>query len=188
MRKDASRARLTKRPINVKRMAKMQKWEEKKSGQELDFPSGPAVKNLPAVQERQETWVRKIPWRRAWQPTVVFLLWESHGQRNLAGCSPWGLKESDTAERLSTHHRQELAAQVLLLEEAGVRKLYLLKLSTGVNKLCYLHTRKYSSENEQLCATEWVSLRSITLITELHFQRKTMLHDSICIRFQSRQI
>ena len=32
--------------------------------------------------------VRKIPWRRAWQPTPVFLPKESHGQRILAGCSP----------------------------------------------------------------------------------------------------
>ena len=40
--------------------------------------------------------VGKILWRRAWQPTPVFLLGESHGQRSLAGYSPWGLKESDT--------------------------------------------------------------------------------------------
>jgi len=33
-------------------------------------------------------WVRKIPWRRAWQPTPVFLLGESHGQRSLVGYSP----------------------------------------------------------------------------------------------------
>ena len=43
-----------------------------------------------------DPWVGKIPWRRAWQPTLVFLLGESHGQRSLAGYSPWGLKESDT--------------------------------------------------------------------------------------------
>ena len=33
-----------------------------------------------------------IVWRRKWQPTPVFLPGESHGQRNLAGCSPWGRK------------------------------------------------------------------------------------------------
>jgi len=33
---------------------------------------------------------RKIPWRRKRQPTLVFLPGESHGQRNLAGYSPWG--------------------------------------------------------------------------------------------------
>ena len=38
------------------------------------------------------------PWRRARQPTPVFLPGESHGQRNLVGYSPWGLKEPDTTE------------------------------------------------------------------------------------------
>ena len=39
-----------------------------------------------------------MPWRRAWQPTPKFLPGDSHGQRNLAGYSPWGLKESDMTE------------------------------------------------------------------------------------------
>ena len=39
--------------------------------------------------------------RREWLPTPVFLLGESHGQRNLAGYSPWGHKESDTTEQLT---------------------------------------------------------------------------------------
>ena len=47
------------------------------------------VENLP---EMQETWVRKIPWRRKQQPTPVFLSGKSHGQRSLVGYSPWGHK------------------------------------------------------------------------------------------------
>ena len=43
-------------------------------------------------------WVRKIPWRRAWQPTPVFLAGESHGQRSLAAYSPECRKESDMTE------------------------------------------------------------------------------------------
>ena len=43
-------------------------------------------------------WVRKIPLRRAWQPAPVFLSGECHGQRSLAGYSPWGLTESDMTE------------------------------------------------------------------------------------------
>ena len=43
---------------------------------------------------------RKIPWRREWQPTPVFLPGESHGQRSLVGYSPWGCKELDTNEWL----------------------------------------------------------------------------------------
>ena len=42
-------------------------------------------------------WVRKIPWGRKWQPTLVFLPGKSHGQRNLADYSPWVHKESDMA-------------------------------------------------------------------------------------------
>ena len=40
-------------------------------------------------------WVWKIPWRRKWQPTPVFLPGESHGQRSLAGYSPRGLKKPE---------------------------------------------------------------------------------------------
>ena len=37
-----------------------------------------------------DPWVRKIPWRRKWQPTPVFLPGESHGQSGLAGYNPQG--------------------------------------------------------------------------------------------------
>ena len=42
-------------------------------------------------------------WRRKWQPTLVLLPGESHGQRSLVGYSPQGRKESDTTERLHFH-------------------------------------------------------------------------------------
>ena len=45
-------------------------------------------------------WVRKIPWRRKWQPTPVFLPGASHGQRRLVGYSPWGLKELDMTKNV----------------------------------------------------------------------------------------
>ena len=59
-----------------------------------DFPADSAVKNLPANtcqfrRHRFDPWVGKIPWRRKWQPTPVFLPGKSHGQRNLADYSPW---------------------------------------------------------------------------------------------------
>ena len=53
------------------------------------------VKSLPSMQK---TCVRKMPWRRKWQPTPVFLLGKSHGQMSLAGPSPWGCKELETTE------------------------------------------------------------------------------------------
>ena len=63
----------------------------------------PAVKNLPAdagdIKRRSfDPWVGKILWRRAWQPTPVFLPGEFHGQRSLVGYSLWGRKESDMTE------------------------------------------------------------------------------------------
>ena len=45
--------------------------------------------------------VRKIPWRRKWQPTPVFLPVKSQGQRNLVVYSPCGHKKSDTTEQLN---------------------------------------------------------------------------------------
>ena len=53
-----------------------------------------------------DSWVRKIPWR-AWPPTPVFLLGESHGQRSLAGYSPWDHKELDMTEHAGKDRRQE---------------------------------------------------------------------------------
>ena len=41
---------------------------------------------------RFNPWVGKIPWRRKWQPTPIFLSRKSHGQRSLVGYSPWGYK------------------------------------------------------------------------------------------------
>ena len=64
---------------------------------------GSVVKNLPASAEDARDmgsipWVGKSHWRRAWQPTPVFLPGESHGQRSLVGYSLWGRTESDTTE------------------------------------------------------------------------------------------
>ena len=72
--------------------------------------SGKKKKNPPANAgdvRNAGSYVGKIPWRRAWQPTPVFLPGESHGQRSLAGYSPWSHKESDITEQLSTHNMGE---------------------------------------------------------------------------------
>ena len=65
----------------------------------LDFPVVKMIKNLPAMEETQ-VWSlsRKIPWRREWQPSPVFLPGESHGQRSH---SPLSCKESDMTEGLT---------------------------------------------------------------------------------------
>ena len=56
-------------------------------------------------------WIGKIPWKSVWQPTLVFLLGESRGQRSLAGYSPQGHKQSDTTE--ATQHRHTLQGAFL---------------------------------------------------------------------------
>ena len=62
----------------------------------------PRLKHLPKCGRLGfDPWVGKIPWRRKWQPTPVFLRGESHGWRSLVGYSPWGCKESNTTELLT---------------------------------------------------------------------------------------
>ena len=71
----------------------------------MGFLGGASGKE-PACQCRRleiggfDPWVGKIPWRRKGQPSPVFLPGKSHGQRSLAGYSPWGPEVWDTAERL----------------------------------------------------------------------------------------
>ena len=69
------------------------------------------VKNLPAMQE---TWVGKIPWRREWLPTPVFLPGEFHGLY-----SPWSHKELDTTEQLSSSGEENV------ILDKGSGKLFL---------------------------------------------------------------
>ena len=56
-------------------------------------------------RHRFDCWVRKISWRRKWQPTPVFLHGKSHGLRSLEGDSTWVCKESDTTEQLNSSSR-----------------------------------------------------------------------------------
>ena len=62
-----------------------------------------SCKKPPAMQETPvQFWVGKFPWRRAWPPTPSSCLENPHGQRSLAGYSPWGQKESDMIKWLNT--------------------------------------------------------------------------------------
>ena len=58
----------------------------------LGFPGDTSGKESTCQCRRHgfDPWIRKIPWRRKWQSTTVFLSEKSHGQRNLAGYSTWG--------------------------------------------------------------------------------------------------
>ena len=71
----------------------------------MDFPGGASSKESACQCKRcqSDPWVRKISWRRKWHSTPVFLPGKFCSQRSLMGYSPWGHKESDTAEWLSMH-------------------------------------------------------------------------------------
>ena len=74
-----------------------------------------------SIQKR----VRKIPWRREWQPIPVFLPGESHERRIQVGYSPRGRKESDTTERLHF----SLSSVILVYNFLFMWYLYLILLS-----------------------------------------------------------
>ena len=78
----------------------------------LGFPGGTSSKEFTFWYRSHKryvfhSWVRKISWRRKWQPTPVFLPGESHGWRSPTGFSSWGCTEWDTTEWLSHQHHKE---------------------------------------------------------------------------------
>ena len=95
----------------------------------MGFPSGSAVKNLPAMQEMQEMRVQSLGWEEPLEEemaTPVFLPGEwtrhcpppPHGQRSLVGSSPWGRKELDIAAWASARCKYKKKSIPLLLSES----------------------------------------------------------------------
>ena len=62
-------------------------------------------------RRRFDLWIERIPWRRKWQLTLVFLAGKLHGQRSLSGYNPWGRTESDTFEHAYIHAPRSLSRQ-----------------------------------------------------------------------------
>ena len=69
---------------NLKKHIRKKDYTNGTSGERACLPAGRCERR------RFNSWVGKIPWRRKWQPTPVFLPGESHGQRSMTGYSPWG--------------------------------------------------------------------------------------------------
>ena len=100
------------------RVVLIQSWRIKSRAKDIKgFPGDTVVKNMHQCRRcrkhGQDTWVGKIPWRRKWQQTPVFLPGESHGQRSLTGYSPWGNIESDV-----TGHK-DIKSQVMKFWKPG---------------------------------------------------------------------
>ena len=70
-------------------------------------PKDPACQCRSHGRRGFDPWVRKIPWRRTWQPNPVFLLGESHGQRSVVGGGPSVCQESDMSIWAGTHNNRE---------------------------------------------------------------------------------
>ena len=70
-------------------------------------------------------WVGKIPWRREWLPTPVFLPGEFHGQRSLVGYSPWGRKQ-DMTEWFFTFPGNRLFSYISTLRKPIVPQYHLI--------------------------------------------------------------
>ena len=106
------------------------------------FPAGSVVKNLPTMQE---TWVWSLdqedPWRRKWQPTPVFLLGESHGERSLADFSPWGHKKLDTTEWLNTHTQTHIFVHLFCFLDSTYKWTYTIFIFLCLSSLSIIPSR-----------------------------------------------
>ena len=94
------------------------------------------VKNLPANLDAGDMGLIPglgAPWRREWQPTPIFWPGEFHGQGSLTGYSPWGCKESDTAEH--TYACTQRLAEVGFVNTSGGGKGYPLQDSGLENSI-----------------------------------------------------
>ena len=89
----------------------------------VGFPGGLALKNLPAVQEMQETWVWSLsqedPQEKEMATHSSIFAWEIPLQRSLASYNPWGHKESDTTEWLNNNKVARLFNSFNLVHEVS---------------------------------------------------------------------
>ena len=113
------------------------------------FPDGASGK-VPACQCRRHKrymfnpWVGMIPWRRACQPTPVFLPGKSHGQWSLVSYGPQDLKELNMTEVTSHTHTYYMVVLFLVFEGTSIlffivaAPIYI--LSNSVGGFLFLHT------------------------------------------------
>ena len=96
------------------------------------------VKNLPAKAGDSGS----IPW----QPTPVFLPGESHGQRSLAGYSPWGHKELGTTEKLT--YTQVIKSLQWRMSRSEIRNFCLICLENVCSAIALIFWLLAENENE----------------------------------------
>ena len=87
-----------------------------------------------ASDVRFDAWVRRIPWRRKWQPTPGFLPGKSHGQRSLVDYSPWGSQKvgQDLATKITTAAKHKEVTAGPDIQTVGWRRQHWLDSDRGV--------------------------------------------------------
>ena len=111
--------------------------------------------HLQCRRPRFDPWVKKIPWRRKWQPTPVVLPGEFHGLTSLIGYSPWDHKELDMTEWLTL----SLFHYIPLLNGGCMLESHLLKCtghSWSFSPPCNVTNHVRTSEfGAQPCSRSW---------------------------------
>ena len=130
-------------------------WGKKKKNNNAQSKSASYV-FIGDLSEDFPTQVGKIPWRRQWHPTPVFLPGESHGRGSLVGYSPRGRKELDTTERLHFYFTEDYSLRDILSdsskklfqrgkEGARIYRRFWKKKSNQVSKdYCLAHTHTHT--------------------------------------------
>ena len=126
-------------------------------------------------KNKVDPWVGKIPWKRKWQPTLVFLPGKSHGHRSLEGYIPWGRKRvghdlATKQQQQITFKRTSLVVQWLRIHpcnsiEGGFNPWWGTKIPNASEQLslCHNHwslcatTRESVRCKERSCMAQWGS-------------------------------
>ena len=119
------------------------------------------IRNLSAMQRlRFDSWVRKIPWRRKWLHTSVFLPGEFHGQRSLAGYSPWGCKELEMTERLTDARHTYMHTYIYIHMHTYMH----IHMHTHIYTYTHIHTCTYMCILTYTCIHAYTCILTYTCI------------------------
>ena len=124
----------------------------------LGFPGGSSGKESTCWCRRCRRlrlypWTRKIPWSRKWQPAPVFLPGRFRGQRSLTGYSPWGHKESDVTEQLSTQAHTHTHTSFVTNDILDLRTRSLMGEGSSWSSVCNIFCSLFNSSLRGLSTT-----------------------------------
>ena len=133
-----------------------------------------------------DPWVGKIPWRRKWQPTPVFLPGKSRGLRILVGYSPWGRQELDTTERL---HFTCTGDTILVVEREEELKSLLVKVKEESKKAGLKFTIQKAKIVTFSPTTSWqIDGETIETVADFIFLGSKITVDGDCSHEIKRQL